>query len=58
MKYFYRHQLYIITKQPEHKYNFLLQKFPDDVKIFYQNNEYDLDDLTDGKKKFVVFLMI
>ena len=51
MKYFYRHQLYIITKQPEHKYNFLLQKFPDDVEIFYQNDEYDLDDLTDGKKQ-------
>ena len=44
-------KIYIITKQPEDKYNFLLQKFPNDVKIFYQNDEYDLDDLTDGKKQ-------
>ena len=40
-----------MTKQPEDKYNFLLQKFPDDVKIFYQNDEYDLDELIDGKKQ-------
>ena len=44
-------KIYIITKQPEDKYNFLFQKFPNDVKIFYQNDEYDLDDLTDGKKQ-------
>ena len=41
----------IITKQPEDKYNFLFKKFPNDVKIFYNNDEYDLDDLTDGKKQ-------
>ena len=40
---------YIITKQPEYKYSFLISKFPNDVKVFYQNDEYDLDDLTDGK---------
>ena len=40
---------YIITKQPEYKYSFLIGKFPNDVKVFYQNDEYDLDDLTDGK---------
>ena len=40
-----------IAKQLENKYNFLLDKFLDDVKIFYQNDEYDLDDLTDGKKQ-------
>ena len=34
-------KIYIITKQPEDKYKFLLQKFPNDVKIFYQNDEYD-----------------
>ena len=44
-------KIYIITKQSEDKYNFLLDKFPNDVKIFYQNDEYDLDDLTDGKKQ-------
>ena len=44
-------KIYIITKQPEDKYNFLLQKFLDDVKIFYQNDEYDLDELIDGKKQ-------
>ena len=40
-----------MTKQPEDKYNFLLQKFPNDVKIFYQNEEYDLGKLIDGKKQ-------
>ena len=50
-------KIYIITKQSEDKYNFLLDKFPNDVKIFYKYDEYDLDDLTDGKNKFVVFLM-
>ena len=44
-------KIYIITKQPEDKYNFLLQKFPNDVKIFYNNDEYDLDELIDGKKQ-------
>ena len=44
-------KIYITTKQPEDKCNFLLDKFPNDVKIFYQNDEYDLDDLTDGKKQ-------
>ena len=43
--------IYIITKQPEYKYSFLINKFPNDVKIFYQNDEYDLDELTDGKKQ-------
>ena len=42
---------YIITKQPEDKYNLLLNKFPNDVKMFYQNDEYDLDKLIDGKKQ-------
>ena len=44
-------KMYIITKQPEEKYNFLLQNFPNDVKIFYQNDEYDLDELIHGKKQ-------
>ena len=44
-------KIYIITKQPEEKYNFLLQKFPNDIKIFYQNDEYDLDQLIDGKRQ-------
>ena len=30
---------------------FLLYKFPNDVKIFYQNDEYDLDELIDGKRQ-------
>ena len=47
-------KIYIITKQPEDKYNFLLQKFPNDVKTFYQNDEYDLDELIDGKKQVCV----
>ena len=42
-------KIYIITKQEEQRYNFLLKKFPNDVKIFYQNDEYDLDQLIDGK---------
>ena len=41
-------KIYIFTKEPEDKYNFLLKKFPHDVKIFYQNNEYNLDDLIKG----------
>ena len=28
-----------------------MKKFPNDVKIFYQNDEYDLDTLIDGKKQ-------
>ena len=40
-----------ITKQPEDKYNFLLDKFPNDIRIFYQNDKYDLDELIDGKKQ-------
>ena len=44
-------KIYIITKQSEDKYNFLFDKFPNDVKIFYQNDEYDLDQLIDGKKQ-------
>ena len=38
---------YILTKQPEEKYDFLLKKIRKDVKIFYQNDEYDLDELID-----------
>ena len=41
----------IITKEPEDKYSFLLQKFPNDIKIFYQNDKYDLDRLIDDKKQ-------
>ena len=41
-------KFFIFTKEPEAKYNFLLKKFPNDVKIFYQNDEYDLDSLTKG----------
>ena len=44
-------KIYIITKQPEDKYNFLSQKFPNDTKTFYQNDEYDLNELIDGKKQ-------
>ena len=41
-------KIYIFTKEEEDKYNFLLKKFPHDVKIFYQNDEYNLDDLIKG----------
>ena len=44
-------KIYIITKQPEYKYSFLISKFPNDVKVFYQNDEYDLDKLIYGKKQ-------
>ena len=44
-------KIFIITKQPEYKHSFLITKFPNDVKIFYQNDEYDLDELIDGKKQ-------
>ena len=43
-------KIYIITKQEEEKYNFLLNKYPNEIKVFYQNDEYDLDELIDGKK--------
>ena len=44
-------KIYIITKQSEYKYSFLISKFPNDVKVFYQNDEYDLDNLIDSKKQ-------
>ena len=44
-------KIYIIAKHPEDKYTFSLNKFKNDVKIFYQNDEYDLDELIDGKKQ-------
>ena len=44
-------KIYIITRQPEEKYNYLITKFPKDIKIFYQNDEYDLDELIDGKRQ-------
>ena len=50
-------KIYIITKQPEDKYSFLISKFPNDVKIFYQNDEYDLDKLIDGKKQVVYYMI-
>ena len=36
-------KIFISTKEPE-----TLKKFPQDVKIFYQNDEYDLDSLIRG----------
>ena len=41
-------KIFIFTKESEAKYNFFLKKFPHDVKIFYQNDEYDLDSLIKG----------
>ena len=41
-------KIFIFTKEPEAKYNFPLKKFPNDVKIFYQNDDYDLDSLIKG----------
>ena len=41
----------LLQNNPKKNINFLLQKFPNDVKIFYQNDEYDLDELIDGKKQ-------
>ena len=35
-------KIFIFTKEPEAKYNFLIKKFPQDIRIFYQNDEYDL----------------
>ena len=46
-------KIFIFTKEPEAKYNFLLKKFPHDVKIFYQNDKYDLDSLIKGDKKIM-----
>ena len=43
--------IYIITKQPEQKIYIFIKKIPNDIKIFYQNDEYDLDELIDGKKQ-------
>ena len=42
-------KIYIFTKEPEDKYNLLLKKFPNDVRIFYQNDEYNLDELIKEK---------
>ena len=42
-------KIFIFTKEPEDKYNFLLKKFPHDVKIFYENDEYNLAELITGK---------
>ena len=42
-------KIYIFTKEPEDKYDFLLKKFPNDVRIFYQNDDYNLDELIKGK---------
>ena len=47
---------FIITNEPEDKYTFLLNKFKNDVKIFYQNDEYDLDKLIDGKKTSLLYI--
>ena len=44
-------KIFIITKLPEEKYDFLFKKIPKDVRIFYQEDEYDLDELIDGNKQ-------
>ena len=41
-------KIFIFTKEAEAKYKFLIKKFPQDVKFFYQNDEYDLDKLIKG----------
>ena len=41
-------KIFIFTKEPEAKYNFLIKKFPQDIKVFYQNDEYNLDELIKG----------
>ena len=41
-------KIFIFTKEPEAKYNFLIKKIPQYIKIFYQNDEYDLDKLIKG----------
>ena len=40
--------MFIFTKEPEAKHNFLIKKFAHDIKIFYQTDEYDLDKLIKG----------
>ena len=39
---------FIFTKEPKAKYNFLIKKFSQDIRIFYQNDEYDLDSSIKG----------
>ena len=41
-------KIFIFTKKPEAKYNFLIKKSPQDIRIFYQNDEYDLNSLIKG----------
>ena len=41
-------KIFIFTKEAEAKYNFLIKKFPQDIKIFHQNDEYNLDELIKG----------
>ena len=48
-------KIFIFTKEPEAKYNFLIKKFPQDIKIFYQNDEYDLDKLIKGDLQTCIF---
>ena len=48
-------KIFIFTKEPEAKYNFLFKKFSQDVKIFYQNDEYDLDSLIKGNLQTFIF---
>ena len=38
-------KIFIFTKENEAKYRFLIKKYPQDIRIFYQNDEYDLDSL-------------
>ena len=40
-------KIFNFTKEPEAKYNFLIKKFQD-IRIFYQNDEYELDSLIKG----------
>ena len=48
-------KIFIFTKEAEAKYNFLIEKFPQDIKILYQNDEYDLDSLIKGDLQTCVF---
>ena len=48
-------KIFIFTKEPEAKYNFLIKKFPQDIKCFYQNDEYDLDKLIKGDLQTCIF---
>ena len=41
-------KILIFIKEAEAKYNFFIKKFPQDIKFFYQNDEYDLDKLIKG----------